>query len=247
MAPRVLAVIPARLNSKRFPNKVIHPFRGQPLLSYVYREICRAKLIDRVIVATDSREVHDVMSRIGADVMLTSKRHQTGSDRVAEAMRKLGGQIIINVQADNFGLKASVLDRVIGKMRRNRRIRFATLARRIASPDELSSPHTVKVVVSREDDALWFSRWPIPYLQHPKGRKPTSQFTYLAHVGVYFFRRRALEQFAAWPRSPLEKVESLEQLRILEHGEGIKVFKTSLRCVSVDTPRDVAKLEAVYR
>jgi 3-deoxy-manno-octulosonate cytidylyltransferase (CMP-KDO synthetase) len=246
MAPTVTAVIPARLNSRRFPNKVIYPYRGKPLLFYVYNEVHKAKRVDRVIVATDSRQVQKAVVAFGGEAMLTSARHRTGSDRVAEVTQKLGGDIVINVQADNFGLKASVLDRTIERLAGDSGTEFATLARRLDTDNELFDPHIVKVVVAGDGAALWFSRLPIPYLQGAGNKNRVKQFPFLAHIGVYFFRSWGLVRFARWKRSRLEKAESLEQLRILENGGRMIVFKTTMRSVSVDTPKDLKKLKRVY-
>ncbi len=246
MAATVLAVIPARLNSKRFPNKVIHLYRGKPLLFYVYNEVRKARRIDRVVVATDNRQVQKTVAAFGGQVMLTSAHHRTGSDRVAEVMQKLGGDIIINVQADNFGLKASILDRTVEKLGVDNSIEFATLARRLTTDDELFDPHVVKVVVNGDGAALWFSRLPIPYLQKTGEKNIVKQFPFLAHIGVYFFRRQGLAKFARWKRSSLEKAESLEQLRILENSGKMTVLRTAMQAVSVDTPRDLKKLKRVY-
>ncbi|UCE23707.1 MAG: 3-deoxy-manno-octulosonate cytidylyltransferase [Candidatus Zixiibacteriota bacterium] len=247
MAHRVLAVIPARLGSKRFPQKVIYPFHGKPLLSYVHRQVLKAKRIDRVVVATDDETVVAAAQQFGAEVIKTSRRHQTGSDRVAEVAARLGGTIVINVQADNFGLKPTVLDTLVKHMIAHRQIRFATLARDIDNDRDLFSPDLVKVVIDAGGNALWFSRLPLPYLQNARRKKRCCEFPFLGHIGVYGFRREALRQFASWKRTPLEKAESLEQLRILEHGESIRVFKTSLKSVEINSPDDLKKLRRIYR
>jgi 3-deoxy-manno-octulosonate cytidylyltransferase (CMP-KDO synthetase) len=243
MRAKVIAVIPARLNSRRFPRKVVCPFQGKPLLYYVWNGLRQAKRIDRLLIATDNPEVAEVSESFGAEVIRTSSRHRTGSDRVAEVMRKTGGEIFVNVQADNFGLKAGVLDRVLEKMKKDRETLFATLARRIDGSKTLSDPCVVKVVMTRQGRALWFSRYPIPYLQHGSDRADLGSFPFLEHIGIYFFRRRALAAYSGWKRSPIEKAESLEQLRVLENGGSMKVFVTRARSVSVDTPRDVRKLD----
>lgn len=247
MKARVVAVIPARLGSRRFSGKVLYLYRGKPLLVHVLDELNRARQIDRVAVATDSREVQRVLEGFGAEVLMTSARHRTGSDRVAEAAGKLGGDILINVQADNLAMKAAVLDRVIEQLKRDRHFRFATLARRLDMESELLDPNVVKVVISPDGRALWFSRLPIPYLQNAAGGQRVNRFGYYCHIGVYFFRGEALKSFARWPRSALEKAESLEQLRILEHGEHIRVFRTRMRSVSVDTPDDLRKIDGRMR
>ena len=247
MKPNVVAVVPARLNSSRFAGKVIFPHRGKPLLTYLLKEIARSKRIGRVVVATDSREVRKALENVEVEVQMTSTRHRTGSDRAAEVVGKIGGDIIVNIQADNFGLKAAVLDRIIDKLIQNRRIEFATIARRIESDAELFDPSVVKVVTGRDGRALWFSRFPLPYLQKTSRGRRVGQFPFYHHIGVYFFRRAALMRFAAWKRTPMEKAESLEQLRILENGHDLTVFKTSMKSVSVDTPRDLKKIDKLYR
>ncbi|HUV31785.1 MAG TPA: 3-deoxy-manno-octulosonate cytidylyltransferase [Acidobacteriota bacterium] len=245
--PGVLAVIPARLRSTRFSGKVLYPFRGKPLLYWVWREVRRCSRIDRLVVATDDREVHQAAEAFGAEVMRTSARHRTGTDRVAEVAEVLGGKLIINVQADNLGLKHAVLNRVIDRMNEHPAIPVATLARRIETDDELFNPGLVKVIISETGEALWFSRYPLPYLQGADGRRRAGQFGFYAHIGVYFFRRAALRAFARSRRTALERAESLEQLRILERGGRIRVFKTAMRSVSVDRPEDVKKLTVLYK
>jgi len=242
-----VAIIPARLGSTRFPRKVLHLYRGKPLSAYVYDEVSKSKLIDRVVVATDSLEVQNVVEDFGGEVVLTAKRHRTGSDRVAEAAEKTGGSIIVNVQADNFGVKGKVLDRVILQMKNTTSIKFATLAFKLRSDHELQDPNLVKVVMAPDGHALWFSRSPIPYVRDAGTSQWTSRHQFLGHLGIYFYRRPGLIQFTRWKRLALEKAESLEQLRILENGGRMVVFKTKLQSVSVDAPEDVKKLDRIYK
>ena len=196
MKPRVIAVIPARLNSSRFPRKVLHQYQGRPLLYYVYREVSRAKLIDKVIVATDSPLVAKEVEAFSGECYLTSKRHRTGSDRVAETARGVGGNIIVNVQADNFGLSGAVLDRAIARFKRDRTAEIATLARRINDDDDLFNPDIVKLLTDKNNWALIFSRFPVPYVRDIKETGRCRQYRFLEHIGVYFFRRPALARFA---------------------------------------------------
>jgi 3-deoxy-manno-octulosonate cytidylyltransferase (CMP-KDO synthetase) len=153
--------------------------------------------------------------------------------------------IVINVQADCFGLPPTALDRVVTAMTEDRSIKYATLARRIGSDQELLDPGVVKVITTRDGRALWFSRYPLPYLQQASAGSRSRQFKFRGHIGVYFFRRSALEEYAGWKQTPLEKAESLEQLRILEHGRNMKVFNTSARTFSIDTPEDMKKIAKV--
>jgi 3-deoxy-manno-octulosonate cytidylyltransferase (CMP-KDO synthetase) len=246
MAPHVLAVIPARLESRRFAGKVLRRYHNKPLLYYVWQDVKRVRAIDRLVIATDSPKVRKVAEGFGAEVLITSKRHRTGSDRVAEVAERVGGQIVLNVQGDNFGLQPRILSRVIRVMKEDRSISIATLASRIDSDRRLLDSSLVKVVMDKDGRALWFSRHPLPYLQHAGRGALVDQFRYYGHVGVYLFRRAALQVFARTPRSSLEKAESLEQLRILEHGGDIRVFTTSMQSVSVDRPKDLKKLDAIY-
>jgi len=238
----VAAVIPARLGSTRFAGKVLYPFRGQPLLYHVWRQVTKAKEIDQVWIATDSGEIANAAESFGAEVLFTSRRPRTGTDRIAEAIADRSADIVVNVQADCLGLKPTLLDRVVRQMRRDRSIRYATPARLIGNDRELFDPGVVKVVVDRNSEALWFSRFPLPYLQRPSAGLRSAQFSFLAHIGVYFFRRAALEAFADWKQTRLEKAESLEQLRILENGGSIRVFRTTARTISIDKPEDLKKI-----
>jgi len=238
----VVAVIPARMASTRFAGKVLHKHRGRPLLYYVWRQAAAARLVDRPLIATDSALIEKTARSFGAEVVRTSKKPRTGTDRVAEAVAGETAQIIINIQADCFGLRPALLDRVVRAMKADRSLHYATLARPIQDDRELFDPGLVKVAVGHDGRALWFSRFPLPYLQHADSRPRTSQFDYLAHIGVYFFRRPALDAFARWKRTPLEKAESLEQLRIIENGGTMKVFRTSARIISIDTPEDLKKI-----
>ncbi len=243
----IVAVIPARLNSTRFPRKVLQPYRRKPLLFYVWRDVGKAKTIDRVVIATDSREIEREATAFGAEVVRTKARHATGSDRAAEAVRKIGGRIIVNVQADNFGLSGAMLDRVVQQMRTDRKISYATLAYRLTADEELFNPHIVKVVRSKATgDALWFSRFPIPYVRGALEADRVGQHRFYGHIGIYFYRAAALNDFAGWKRGEAEQAESLEQLRILENGGRIRLFETKRKTVSVDTPEDLTKLDSVY-
>ncbi|MCD6249478.1 MAG: 3-deoxy-manno-octulosonate cytidylyltransferase [candidate division Zixibacteria bacterium] len=247
MSPRVVAIIPARMGSSRFAGKVLAVHEDRPLLYHVWRCVCRCRTVDRVMIATDSAKIATVATDFGAEVVRTSKRPRTGSDRVAEAIRKRSASIVINVQADCFGLPPKTIDRVVDAMTEDQTIKYATLARRIESDQDLFDPGVVKVVTDREGRALWFSRFPLPYLQQAAAGSRNSQFRFRGHIGVYFFRRRALEDFARWKQTLLEKAESLEQLRVLEHGGIMQVFNTSARTFSIDTPEDMKKIVKVYK
>lgn len=246
MAAKVVAIIPARLNSKRFSGKVLYPYRGKPLLYYVWDAAMKSRQISRLIIATDNARVAEAAEDFGAEVTMTSSKPKTGSDRVAEVARTLKAGIVVNIQADNFGLKSSLLDRVITSMKRSSRVEFATLARQIDRDQDLFDPGVVKLVMNKQKQALWFSRYPIPYLQHATSRSRYKQFAFFEHIGVYFYRASALASFASWGCTSLERAESLEQLRILENGGTIRVYTTKTRSVSIDRPEDLKKLDRIY-
>lgn len=242
MATRVLAVIPARLESKRFPRKALHLWEGKPLLYYVWQAVSKARQVDRLVIATDNSEITRAAEQFGAEVIRTSSRHRTGSDRVAEVASRIGADLIVNVQGDCLGLKPTTLDSVIGKLRKDRHIGCATLVRRISSDDELFDPNSVKVVIGPDQDALWFSRYPLPYVRGARSSNRAGQYPFWHHIGIYFYRRSVLQQFSRWRRSKLEKAESLEQLRLLEHRVKMTVFKTKMQTVSIDSPDDLDKM-----
>lgn len=245
MAAKVIGVIPARLDSKRFYGKVLFNYQGKPLIQYLHSELSKAKAIDRLIIATDNIKVCRACEAFGAEVVMTHKKMRTGSDRVAEVMKSVDGRIFVNVQADSIGLKSEILDGAIKKFKSDSSLEYGTLARKLNSDSELNDPDAVKVVMKKNGDAGWFSRSPIPYVRHSGNRAWTSHNKYFYHIGVYFYRRSALQRFAQWPTGGYEKAESLEQLRILENGQNIRVFITSMKTISIDSPDDVKKLGKV--
>jgi 3-deoxy-manno-octulosonate cytidylyltransferase (CMP-KDO synthetase) len=243
----VVAVIPARLKSQRFPGKVAYLHQGKPLLFYVWDRVRRSSLIDRVLIASDDSSVLRLAKSFGAEAVRTRKGHKTGSDRVAEVAAREAGAIFVNVQADTFGLPPRLLDSVIAWMKTHPKEFYATLARRIHSDIELRDANTVKVVSSADRYALWFSRSTVPCVRDADHRPLVDQQVYLKHIGVYFFRKAGLTAFARWKQSAAEKVESLEQLRILENGGRIKLFETRANLVTVDSPQDVQLIEGTVR
>jgi 3-deoxy-manno-octulosonate cytidylyltransferase (CMP-KDO synthetase) len=233
------------MESERFYGKVLYPYEGQPLLYYLYNEVSKAKRVDRFVVATDSEEIEACARTIGAEVIRTNGKYKTGSDRVAAVMKKLPADLYINVQGDVLGLKATVLDKVVKSFSEDSRLQYGTLARKVRNDKELKDPNSVKVVLKKNKDAGWFSRQPLPYLQKALRASLSSQADYYYHIGVYFYRKQALKAFAGWRQSPNEKAESLEQLRILENGQNMRVFLTEMKTVSIDSPGDIKKLRGL--
>ena len=238
---KALLVIPARWRSTRFPGKPLHNVAGKPLLRHVWERCRRTRQIDRIIVATDDVRIAEAASGWGADVSLTSANHESGTDRVAEVARRAKGfSFIINVQGDEPLIDPRLIDRFVTTLRTEREIGMVTAAHPLEKSADAASPHQVKVVTDLGGNALYFSRSPIPFLrQNQSGTK------ILRHQGVYGFRREVLLQFVKWKASPLERAESLEQLRALENGVTVHVLVTKHGSPAVDTPADAAALEQI--
>jgi 3-deoxy-manno-octulosonate cytidylyltransferase (CMP-KDO synthetase) len=237
--PRVLAVIPARYASTRFPGKPLADLDGMPMIEHVYRRAVRSQVVSEVIVATDDRRIASAVATFGGRVALTSPDHETGTDRLAEVVSVTECDIVVNVQGDEPLLDPGAIDEAVAPLA-DPDVSMTTLYHRIESPDELTDPNVVKVVVDRAGYALYFSRASIPHQRDP--RRGWSPF--YRHVGLYAYRRSTLLVLAALEPTPLERAEALEQLRALEHGIRIKTVETEYDSIGVDTPAD---LEAVRR
>jgi 3-deoxy-manno-octulosonate cytidylyltransferase (CMP-KDO synthetase) len=235
---KVAGIIPARWRSKRFPGKPLYLIDGKPLLQHVWKRCRQAKNLDSVIIATDDMRIAEAAFDWGAEVALTSRRHQSGTDRVAEVVRNAKQfAFVINIQGDEPLIDPLLIDGLVEKLRSDRKIDIVTAAHSFENPAEASSPHQVKVVVDAAGRALYFSRAAIPFPRNP------SKIRYLRHQGIYGFRRDALLQFVKWKRGPLERAESLEQLRALENGVNVHVLLTKHGSPGVDTPADAEALE----
>jgi len=236
---KAVGIIPARWASTRFQGKPLYLIAGKPLLRHVWERCRRARKLDLVIVATDDMRIANAAFDWGAEVALTSPNHQSGTDRIAEVVRKAKEfAFIINIQGDEPLVDPRLIDRLAGKLRSDRNIEIVTAAHPFQNPAEASSPHQVKVVIDLCGNALYFSRFAIPF---PRNR--SARVKYLRHQGIYGFRRDALLQFVKWKPSPLECAESLEQLRPLENGVKVHVLVTKHGSPGVDTPADATALE----
>ncbi len=241
--PKVAVVIPARYASTRLPAKPLHPIAGKPLIQHVWERCARAKGIDSVIVATDDMRIAEAAFAFGAEVAMTSPKHRSGTDRVAEVAKKLRGYThIINVQGDEPLVDPKVVAALASTMAKDKKIEMITSASVFTPDDDLSNPNMVKVVLDREKNGLYFSRSPIPYLRGD-GVKPA----YYRHQGLYGYTTKFLLQFVKWKPGILEQAESLEQLRALENGAKIRVIMARDAAVSVDTPEDVVAVERILK
>jgi len=239
-----LGLIPARYGSTRFPGKPLARIAGKPLIQHVVERCRLARSLADVVVATDDERIRAVAARF-CRVEMTSPDHPSGTDRIAEVLQRLGGDAAVNLQGDEPLMEPAVIDAVAGALER---AEMSTAATPLRDPAEYDNPNVVKVVVNAAGHALYFSRRTIPYLRDAASRSVTEQlaaFPFLKHLGIYGYRRDTLRRLVAQPVSPLEQAEKLEHLRALELGIGIAVVRVDYDSVGVDTPADVARVEAV--
>src|SRR5512147_2425656 len=249
----ISAVIPARYGSTRFEGKPLADILGKPMIQYVYEGGAQSRLIDEVIVATDDPRILEAVRAFGGKAVMTSPTHFTGTDRVAEAARKLKSEIVVNVQGDEPLIKGNIIDKAIQPLMGDETLQLSTLMTRIEEVRDWLNPHVVKVVLDQNNFALYFSRSPIPFPRELQiGRLESNPFgtsrplpkKVFKHIGVYVFRRRFLLHFTKMKPTPLEKLEKLEQLRALENGYPVKVTPVDYEPLSVDTPQDLQKVIA---
>jgi 3-deoxy-manno-octulosonate cytidylyltransferase (CMP-KDO synthetase) len=232
-----VAVIPARFASTRFPGKPLADIDGRPMIEHVYRRAAASPLVSDVIVATDDLRIATAVRGFGGHVRLTRVDHPTGTDRLAEVASTLDCDVVINVQGDEPLLDTRAIAEVIAPFE-DSTVSVTTLYRRIQNAAELADPNIVKVVLDRGGYALYFSRAPIPHTRDPRGGWPPLY----KHVGLYAYRRSALLVLASLEPTPLERAESLEQLRALEHGIRIKAVESAYDSIGVDTPGDLEQV-----
>ncbi len=235
----IVGIVPARYSSVRFPGKPLALLAGRPMLLHVLDAGRAARRLSRVVVATDDERIAAVVRGAGGEVILTSRDAASGTDRLAEAARSRPADVYVNIQGDEPMMSPSNIDRAVEALLVSGRRRIATLS--VPLPEaEASDPNVVKVAVARDGRALYFSRAPIPY---PRG----GSAAYRKHLGLYAYRAAALAEIAALEPSPLETMESLEQLRWLEAGYDIWVAEAATDSIGVDTPEDLARVEELMK
>lgn len=235
---KTLAVIPARFASTRFPGKVLANLGGKPIIQHVWERAIRSKA-DEVLVAVDEQKVYDAVCAFGGKAVMTAKNHPTGSDRIWEVASRSDADAIINIQGDEPFVKPEVIDSLIDAITAADAPEMATVVVPCARAEFENNPNIVKVVLSADSYALYFSRSMIPFLR--VGGTETETYR---HWGIYAYRRTALERFVSLPEGKLEQCEKLEQLRALENGMRIKVIVTPYSSIGIDTPEELAKAEA---
>ena len=240
----ILGVLPARWGSSRFPGKPLHLIAGKPLIQHVWERCQQCTQLDEIIVATDDERIRDAVIAFGGKVAMTSPDHPTGTDRIAEAARMVPQAThIVNIQGDEPLIDPALIDELASTMAADPSLDMATAANPLDPSDPaVHDPNVVKVVTALDGRALYFSRSPLPFFRNPVAGLPV-----LRHKGIYAFQRSFLDRYVTWPPSPLEKAESLEQLRALENGASIKVLITSDTSPGVDTPEQAREVEILLR
>ena len=237
-----IVVIPARYESTRFPGKPLALLAGRPMIEHVYRRAMEARGVSRVLVATDDERIAEAVRRFGGEPVMTRATHPTGTDRLAEVAAGLDCDVVINVQGDEPLVAPEMIEQAIAPFAADDALQMTSLRSPIQSDHDLHDPNVVKVVVDEQSFALYFSRAPIPWVRE---KTPGAPLQAWRHIGLYGYRRMFLPTFAAMRPTALEQLERLEQLRALEHGIRIKVMPTSFEAVGVDTPADLARVEAM--
>lgn len=256
----VIAVIPARYGSTRFPGKSIALINGKPMIQWVYERTQRSRLVNRVIVATDDDRISKAVAAFGGNVVMTSSSHPSGTDRIAEVAKKIDCTLVVNVQGDEPLIHPDMIDEASTPLLNDPSIHMGTLCKKIEDRSEAFDPNVVKVVFDEKGFALYFSRAPIPWdrdawawknqesevrNQESKVRSqiPGTESHIYKHIGLYVYRRDFLLSFAGMGQMPLERIEKLEQLRALERGHKIKVVVTEHESFGVDIPGDLSKIQ----
>jgi len=237
----ILCVIPARYSSTRLPGKPLADIAGKPMIQHVYERAIQAQRPGQVIVATDHQLVYETVINFGGHAMLTSAQHLTGTDRIAEVASKFPDvDLIINVQGDEPLIPPAIIDQLAATFDGHQDLQMATLMTEM-DESEYNSPGAVKVVTDLEGYALYFSRSMMPFPRYDSG------IPVYKHIGIYAYRRDFLLKYAKLSPTPLEKTESLEQLRALEHGYRIKVLKTDFKSIGVDTMEDLEEVNRLFK
>jgi 3-deoxy-manno-octulosonate cytidylyltransferase (CMP-KDO synthetase) len=237
MGSRVVVIIPARYESTRLPGKPLADLHGQPMIQRVYERARLAHDVDRVLVATDDERIRAAVAAFGGAVVMTSRAHRTGTDRIAEVAAGLEADIVVNVQGDLPLLDPGMVEAALAPLRDDDGLPMATIQTAIRTREERDNPNVVKVVTDRDGYALYFSRSPLPYHRDAGADAPLGA----KHLGLYAYRRDFLLSFARLAPTPLEQAEQLEQLRALEWGFRIKVAEVAAASIEVDTPVDLER------
>jgi 3-deoxy-manno-octulosonate cytidylyltransferase (CMP-KDO synthetase) len=240
---KVVAIIPARYASSRYPGKPLVDLGGKPMIQRTYERVASVSGWDRIIVATDDTRIFDVASAFGAEVMMTREDHVSGTDRCAEVLGNLSEEVdyLVNIQGDEPFIEPDQLIEITNAFRSNAPI--YTLVKQITTIDTLFNPNSPKVVLDAHQQALYFSRHAIPYMRGLPQEDWLSHHRYFKHIGLYAYRSDILPKLNQLPSSDLERAESLEQLRWLQHGFQIQTVETQFETIGIDSPEDLEKIK----
>jgi len=235
-------VIPARYASTRFPGKPLIDIRGKTMIQRVYEQACKSELATQVIVATDDKRIFEHVQSFNGEVLMTSNLHKTGTERCAEVAANLEADIIINVQGDEPFIAPEQIDLLIDFLNKKPQFAIGTLAKGLELYKELCNPNTIKVIFNQSEEAIYFSRHPIPFSRDNAPENWLTKHKYYKHIGMYGYRKDTLLHIAQLSPTPLEQAESLEQLRWMENGIRIGITTTDMDTISIDTPEDLEKI-----
>lgn len=241
---KAVGVIPARWASTRFEGKMLALLNGQPLIEHVWRQAKKSRVLEEILIACDDQRIWDAAKSFGAKVVMTDKDHKSGTDRIAQAAADISADVIVNIQGDEPLIDPAVIDNLAKALLDNTNVVMATVIKPISRPEDLDNPNIVKTVIDCENNALYFSRFPIPYNRE---KKPFSDAVYYKHLGIYAYRKDFLLKFKNLPVSYLEEIEKLEQLRVLSAGYKIKTIQTQHETLGVDTPQDLVLAERMLK
>lgn len=238
-----IAIIPARLEAQRFPKKLLQDLGGAPVIVRTYEAAVRTGLFDEVLVATDSKDIYQTIRQFDGKAVMSEKQHDCGSNRIAEAVENLDYDIVVNIQGDEPFTNRGDLERLIAVFENDpqKEISLASLMHLLPEEEDIKNPNNVKVIVDNFDNAIYFSRSPIPFV-----RDSSIPVDIYKHVGIYAFRKQALMEFYKTNPTPLELAEKIECIRYLENGRKIRMVKTSNHTIGIDTPTDLEKARALW-
>jgi 3-deoxy-manno-octulosonate cytidylyltransferase (CMP-KDO synthetase) len=242
--PNIVVVIPSRYASSRLPGKPLIPLAGKPMVEHVYERAKLSQTVHRVLVATDDRRIFDAVQSFGGEARMTRSDHRTGTERIAEVAAHEPGDVFVNVQGDEPLIDPVAIDIAVGALLEEPEAHVATVATPIRHAGDIMDPNVVKTVLDFDDNALYFSRAPIPWVRDSQHK---IHVHYWKHLGLYAIRRDALLEFPTLPQGDLEKIEQLEQLRWLENGWKIRVAEVEHDAISVDAPADVSRVEKLLQ
>jgi 3-deoxy-manno-octulosonate cytidylyltransferase (CMP-KDO synthetase) len=242
--PKVVVVIPSRFGSTRLPGKPLVTLAGKPMVQHVYERAKRAQTVHKVLVATDDQRILDAVQGFGGEARMTRSDHRTGTERIAEVAAHEEGDIFLNVQGDEPLIDPVSIDTAVAALLEEPPAQIATVATPIRHANDIMDPNVVKAVLDFDENALYFSRAPVPWVRDTQQK---IHVKYWKHLGLYAFQRDALLEYPTLPQGELEKIEQLEQLRWLENGWRIRVAEVTRDAVSVDVPEDISRVEKLLR